>query len=70
AGPAAAPPPNGEAEAAVAHAPRVVPAARSRLAALESELQRRFIDAGLVVRAHDVARVVAVATGQDVQWTH
>jgi hypothetical protein len=51
-------------------APRVVPEARSRLAALETELQRRFIDAGLVVRAHDVARVVAVATGQDVQWTN
>ncbi|HKV50010.1 MAG TPA: AAA family ATPase [Gemmatimonadaceae bacterium] len=69
AGPPNGPPPNGQAEPAPPRAPRVVPEARSRLAALESELQRRFIDAGLVVRAHDVARVVAVATGQDVQWT-
>ncbi|HKT09474.1 MAG TPA: hypothetical protein VJR24_16360, partial [Gemmatimonadaceae bacterium] len=64
----AAQPPNGEPAPAPERAPRVVPAARSRLAALETELQRRLIDAGLVVRGFDVARVVAVATGQDVQW--
>ncbi|HEY7894571.1 MAG TPA: AAA family ATPase [Gemmatimonadaceae bacterium] len=68
--PSAEPSPNGQTEPAPVRAPRVVPEARSRLAALETELQRRFIDAGLVVRAHDVARVVAVATGQDVQWTN
>jgi len=60
--------PNGQPAPAPERTPRVVPAARSRLAALETDLRRRLIDAGLVVRAFDVARVVAVATGQDVQW--
>jgi ATP-dependent Clp protease ATP-binding subunit ClpA len=41
----------------------------SRLAALETELQRRLMEEGIVVRAHDVARVVSVATGRSVQWT-
>ncbi|GAC1477007.1 MAG: hypothetical protein NVS1B4_18890 [Gemmatimonadaceae bacterium] len=36
---------------------------------IEVELQRRLLDEGVVVRAHDVARVVAVATGHDVSWT-
>ena len=40
-----------------------------RLAALETELQRRFMEEGIVVRGHDVARVVSVATGRSVQWT-
>jgi xanthine dehydrogenase iron-sulfur cluster and FAD-binding subunit A len=40
----------------------------SRLAALEAELQRRLMDEGIVVRGHDVARVVSVATGRSVQW--
>ena len=69
AGASAQQPPNGQPAPAPERGPRVVPAARSRLAALETELQRRLIDAGLVVRGHDVARVVAVATGLDVQWT-
>ena len=60
--------PNGQPAPPPERTPRVVPAARSRLAALETELQRRLIDAGLVVRGFDVARVIAVATGQDVQW--
>jgi len=60
--------PNGQPAPAPERTPRVIPAARSRLAALETDLRRRLIDAGLVVRAFDVARVVAVATGQDVQW--
>jgi ATP-dependent Clp protease ATP-binding subunit ClpA len=50
------------------------PAAReasvaARLAALETELQRRLMEEGIVVRGHDVARVVSVATGRSVQWT-
>src|SRR5687767_9817866 len=54
--------------------PPAAPAARdasvaSRLAALETELQRRFMEEGIVVRGHDVARVVSVATGRSVQWT-
>ncbi|HEU4643922.1 MAG TPA: AAA family ATPase [Gemmatimonadaceae bacterium] len=44
-------------------------ASRGRLARLEVELQRRLIEEGLVVRGLDVARVVAVATGQDVHWS-
>lgn len=43
--------------------------ARSRLAVMEAELNRRLVDAGFVVRAHDVARVVSVATGQTIQWS-
>ncbi len=43
--------------------------ARARLARLEIELQRKLIDEGLVVRGHDIARVVAAATGYDVHWS-
>jgi ATP-dependent Clp protease ATP-binding subunit ClpA len=41
----------------------------ARLAALETELQRRLMEEGIVVRGHDIARVVSVATGRSVQWT-
>jgi ATP-dependent Clp protease ATP-binding subunit ClpA len=51
-----------------AAAPRETSAA-ARLAMLETELQRRFMEEGIVVRGHDVARVVSVATGRSVQWT-
>jgi ATP-dependent Clp protease ATP-binding subunit ClpA len=40
----------------------------SRLVELDIELQRRLLDEGIVVRGHDVARVVGVATGRSVQW--
>ncbi len=40
----------------------------ARLASVETELQRRLIEEGLVVRALDIARVVAVATGRAVEW--
>ncbi|HZO20454.1 MAG TPA: AAA family ATPase [Gemmatimonadaceae bacterium] len=43
--------------------------AASRLAQIEAELKRRLIEEGIVVRGHDVARVVSVATGRSVQWT-
>ena len=39
-----------------------------RLAELDIEIARRLADEGIVVRAHDVARVVAVATGRSVTW--
>ncbi|HJR62161.1 MAG TPA: AAA family ATPase [Gemmatimonadaceae bacterium] len=39
-----------------------------RLALLEAELHRRLVEEGMVVRGHDVARVVSVATGQTIQW--
>jgi ATP-dependent Clp protease ATP-binding subunit ClpA len=49
--------------------PRSNGASRStRLASVESELQRRLVEEGLVVRAPDIARVVAVATGRTVEW--
>jgi hypothetical protein len=44
------------------------PDARARLATVEWELQRRFLDEGVVVRGHDVARVVSAASGQRVEW--
>jgi hypothetical protein len=57
-----------------APAPQATPTPRptsiaGRLAALETELQRRLMEEGIVVRGHDVARVVSVATGKSVQWT-
>jgi ATP-dependent Clp protease ATP-binding subunit ClpA len=44
------------------------PAGR-RLVELDVEIARRLADEGIVVRAHDVARVVAVATGRSVTWS-
>ncbi len=38
------------------------------LAELEELVRRRLVDDGVVVRGHDVARAVAVATGQRVVW--
>ena len=39
------------------------------LAELEAELHRVLMEEGVVVRGHDVARVVKVATSKDVTWT-
>jgi ATP-dependent Clp protease ATP-binding subunit ClpA len=39
------------------------------LAAVDAELQRVLAEAGIVVRGHDVARVVKLATAKDVTWT-
>ena len=45
------------------------PAAPRRTSAqIDAELERRLIEEGIVVRGHDVARVVAVASGYDVTW--
>jgi ATP-dependent Clp protease ATP-binding subunit ClpA len=69
--PAAAPPAGAAPPAAPPRAPASPPdgAPRSaRLATLESELQKRLVEEGLVVRAFDIARVVAVATGHAVEW--
>ena len=35
---------------------------------LEVELARRLVDEGIVVRGHDVARVVGLMTGKTLQW--
>ena len=69
--PAAAPPAGAAPPATPPRAPASPPngAPRSaRLATLESELQKRLVEEGLVVRAFDIARVVAVATGHAVEW--
>jgi ATP-dependent Clp protease ATP-binding subunit ClpA len=76
-------PPNGVREAAAAPtngttaapAQEAQPAARASapeaqtLASLEAELHRLLAEEGIVVRGHDVARVVKVATAKDVTWT-
>ena len=41
---------------------------RSPLALLETELARQLMDEGIVVRAHDVARVVGLMAGQQIRW--
>ena len=69
--PAAAPPAGVPATDTVHPPPAPAPAAsprRGRLATVESELQQRLVEEGLVVRGLDIARVVAVATGRTVEW--
>ena len=65
--PAGAPVPDVPRPAPPAPPPAVAPRG-ARLASVESELQQRLVEEGLVVRALDVARVVAVATGRTVEW--
>ena len=43
-------------------------ATRAERAALESELERQLLDEGIVVRGHDVARVVGLMTGRRIEW--
>ena len=76
-------PPNGAREAAAAPAngtmaaPPPEPQATGRptvsepetLATVEAELRRVLAEEGIVVRGHDVARVVKLATSKDVTWT-
>ena len=58
--------------AAPAPPPRPAPAGAqapaARLAQLDAELERQLIEEGVVVRPHDIARVVGVATGRSVKW--
>jgi hypothetical protein len=37
-------------------------------AALDIELERQLLDEGIVVRGHDVARVVGLMIGRTVEW--
>jgi hypothetical protein len=37
-------------------------------AALDIDLERQLLDEGIVVRGHDVARVVGLMTGRRVEW--
>src|SRR4051812_9287806 len=63
-----APAPIGE----VGDSPRVETAARpvrtASLAPLESELARQLMEEGIVIRGHDIARVVGLMAGVDVAW--
>ncbi len=49
-------------------APPSAPAAPATGPALDAELARRLMDEGVVVRGHDVARVVALMSGGPVTW--
>lgn len=59
AAPPAAPPPP----------PEPAAAREPRLAVLDAELARRLTEEGIVVRGHDVARVVGLSSGKNVAWT-
>ena len=63
AGPApTAPPPRPE--------PVTPPPAPPTLGQLETELSRVLAEEGIVVRGHDVARVVGLMSGQTINWDH
>ncbi len=49
-------------------APPADRAARAERAAADVELERLLLDEGIVVRGHDVARVVGLMTGRRVEW--
>ena len=55
-----------EATRAESHAPSAAP--RPALAPLEAELARELMEAGVVVRGHDIARVVGLMAGVEVVW--
>ncbi len=63
AAPAAAPGTRGDVASSAPSAPL-----NESLAPVESELSRRLMEEGVVIRGHDVARVVGLMAGTDVQW--
>lgn len=64
-----APNTNASAEAAApSSAPPAAPGTAS-LSEVESELNRVLMELGIVVRAHDIARVVSLMSGKSVAWT-
>ena len=52
-----------------AGSPRATGTETMSLPALDAELHRVLTEEGIVVRGHDVARVVRLATAKDVTWT-
>jgi hypothetical protein len=40
----------------------------SMLAPLEADLARQLMEEGVVIRGHDIARVVGLMSGTDVEW--
>ena len=65
------PTPNATAPAEAAPAAAATPSAPSTasLSEVESELNRLLMEQGIVVRAHDIARVVGLMSGKSVAWT-
>lgn len=51
-----------------ADAPAASSTTRRSTAQVDADLERRLIEEGVVVRGHDVARVVGVASGYTVSW--
>jgi len=69
---AAAAPANGTAATSTPRAEaaaRPAPEPPMNLAALDAELHRVLAEEGIVVRGHDIARVVKLATAKEVTWT-
>jgi ATP-dependent Clp protease ATP-binding subunit ClpA len=65
--PVASPTPNPDQESTPAATPASAPVP-SALADVESELNRLLMEHGIVVRGHDIARVVGLMSGKDVSW--
>jgi len=65
------PAPNATAPAEPAPTAAATPSAPSTasLSEVESELNRLLMEEGIVVRAHDIARVVGLMSGKSVAWT-
>ena len=49
-------------------APEATTATGAERAELDVALERQLLDDGIVVRGHDVARVVGLMTGRRVEW--
>ena len=64
------PAPNATAEAQASPAPAAAPAnsASSSLSETEAELNRLLMEHGIVIRGHDIARVVSLMSGKSVVW--
>lgn len=61
--------PNAAAEPQTSSAPAAAPAsAPTSLSEIEAELSRLLMEHGIVVRGHDIARVVSLMSGKSVVW--
>ena len=62
------PPPPPRPPGAPAPPDQAAAARRAERATLDVELERQLLDEGVVVRGHDVARVVGLMTGRSIEW--
>ena len=62
------PAPNTTAAPEVAPTPAPASAMPTSLSDVESELSRILMEQGIVVRGHDIARVVSLMSGKSVTW--